>query len=239
MEAATYCLWFLDWPCAPLNWWSSAASWAQAILTVGTFAFAVHLGNRRDQRDWNARQQERIDALNERLSTETHRLAESKRESENQSRQLEQLIDSTQFETAMIRLNVFRWARAIRNRVDEIFEPEYQSVADEVHAYESFYVAHDRLQIELSPAHGQRVSVGTLKLVMTIELQADRILSRRRTGKPDSAEELILYRDRLRNLLAGHREWALNQIRDFLDDDARELAGVDATAEGSSALSPG
>jgi len=30
----TYCLWLIDWPCRPLDWWSSAAAWAQAVLAA-------------------------------------------------------------------------------------------------------------------------------------------------------------------------------------------------------------
>ncbi|MDH5832136.1 hypothetical protein QFW80_16585 [Luteimonas sp. M1R5S18] len=37
-------------PCAPLEWWSSAAAWAQALLTVLTFAFALVFQAMREKR---------------------------------------------------------------------------------------------------------------------------------------------------------------------------------------------
>jgi hypothetical protein len=41
MDDPNYCLWFLGVPCRPLDWWSSAASLAQAILSAAAIYFAA------------------------------------------------------------------------------------------------------------------------------------------------------------------------------------------------------
>lgn len=50
MDNANYCLWLMKAPCRPLDWWSSAASWAQAILSVAAIYAAARLATTQERR---------------------------------------------------------------------------------------------------------------------------------------------------------------------------------------------
>jgi hypothetical protein len=49
MADPNYCLWLINTPCQPLDWWTSGAAWAQAILSALAIALSWFISKWQDK----------------------------------------------------------------------------------------------------------------------------------------------------------------------------------------------
>lgn len=161
MSAEIYCLIGTS-VCYPIAWWACAAAWFQAVATVATFYWALVVQRARDAREQKSRDEAQATDKIRHMQAETAAL-------ESQTAKMRR-------ETAHFKLQMSRFARALRDALSPVLAREYESPASEIAAYREFLLNSKDIPVlrDLSGTSGVgELSPAAISLVMSIESLAD------------------------------------------------------------------
>lgn len=219
-----FCLWPSGWLCQPLDWWTSAAAWAQAILTVATFFYAVNERKRRDRRDTIAQMEDRLDTMKDRVDDAKARNFAAEREHSRYVDELQVLKQSLATKVAKAQLLNLRLARDIRDRVEDALAFAPPTLAEKILCFEQFYIDFEERLRKSYLADALSADLGVVELAATIEDRADRIRRSQNSRGVLQEEVATRYCESLSKQLRAHLDWANGMISDYRDACERAAA---------------